>query len=157
MSDEPKPERKRRGFWTEQRRRFVEIYTGNAKAAAIQAGYSVKAASRLACELMKNPRIVSAIRARADRHLKPFSAGREELQEFWSDIIRNKDALLEDRIKASALLGKSHGMFVDKVQLNSTNTTTVPKVDEETARAWARKTLPAPVQEEEEAEVVGPH
>ena len=48
-----------------------------------------------------------------------------ELQEFWSDFCRNTYVKDNDRLKASELLGKSKGAFLDRVEA----TVSIPKIE----------------------------
>ena len=48
-----------------------------------------------------------------------------ELQEFWSDFCRNTEVKDNDRLKASELLGKSKGAFLDRVEA----TVSIPKIE----------------------------
>ena len=49
---------------------------------------------------------------------KPRIADMDEINKFWSDVMRNSEADLKDRLKASELRARSAGMFTDKVQVS---------------------------------------
>lgn len=49
---------------------------------------------------------------------KPRIADMDEINTFWSDVMRNSEADLKDRLKASELRARSAGMFTDKVQVS---------------------------------------
>lgn len=49
---------------------------------------------------------------------KPRIADMAEINKFWSDVMRNSEADLKDRLKASELRARSAGMFTDKVQVS---------------------------------------
>lgn len=49
---------------------------------------------------------------------KPRIADMDEINTFWTDIMRNSEADLKDRLKASELRARSAGMFTDKVQVS---------------------------------------
>ena len=49
---------------------------------------------------------------------KPRIADMDEINKFWSDVMRNSEADLTDRLKASELRARSAGMFTDKVQVS---------------------------------------
>lgn len=49
---------------------------------------------------------------------KPRIADMDEINTFWSDVMRDTDAELKDRLKASELRARSAGMFTDKVQIS---------------------------------------
>lgn len=48
---------------------------------------------------------------------KPRIADMREINEFWSDIIRNQEEATKDRLKASELRAKAAGAFIDKVEV----------------------------------------
>ena len=49
----------------------------------------------------------------------------KELREFWSDMARDMDTRTQERLKASELLGKSMGAFLDKQEI----TVSIPKIN----------------------------
>ena len=49
-------------------------------------------------------------------------ADMREIKEFWSNMLRNTESKDSDRLKASELLGKTYGAFLDRVE-NTTPTT----------------------------------
>ena len=102
---------------TVKQRRFVEAYTGNATAAAIEAGYSGKTAHSIGQENLTKPEIIVAIQARETVRTAPLIADREARQTFWSTTMNDHGAAMRDRLKASELLGKSEGDFLDNVNL----------------------------------------
>lgn len=104
---------------TRRRQRFVEAYAGNATGAAIAAGYSEKTAYAQGHRLLKNVEVAQAIREREARAIRPAIANRSERQEFWTMALRNGDLPLTERLKASELLGKSEGDFLEKVKLEA--------------------------------------
>jgi phage terminase small subunit len=97
----------------------VEAYmgkaAGNATKAAKLAGYSQHTARQQATRMLSKPHIRSAISSRAEND--PNVATREERQRFWSDAMRGKIARFDskDRLKASELLGKASGDFLDRL------------------------------------------
>lgn len=96
-----------------RQRRFVEAFSGNACAAALEAGY---AHANHGPRLMEQPLIVAAIRARESERLSALVATRLERQAFWSETMKNGDLEMRDRLKASELLGRSEADFTDKLQ-----------------------------------------
>jgi phage terminase small subunit len=106
-----------RGLSVKQRR-FVEAYDGNATAAAIAAGYSPKTARSVGQENLTKPDIAKAIKDRENKRMESTILTREERQAFWSDIIRNEDEKnIMAKLKASELLAKSEGDFLDRHEL----------------------------------------
>lgn len=102
------------GKLTTKQQLFVAAYSGNATEAAIKAGYSPKTARQLGAQLLSNINIQKHLQAKTAKKVKKLIATREERQQFWTDIMRNKKATLSDRMKASDLLGRSEADFTDK-------------------------------------------
>jgi hypothetical protein len=104
---------------SERERRFVEYFmgeaAGNATQAARLAGYSAKSARHQASRLLTKRNILGAIAAR--RENDPQIMTRIERQQLWSDMARArgefKHATIDERRKASELLGKSQADFVE--------------------------------------------
>lgn len=110
-------EKQPRGLSVKQRR-FVEAYDGNATAAAIAAGYSPKTARVQGHKNITKDNILEAIQSRENKRLKSTILTREERQAFWSDIIRSEDEKnIMAKLKASELLAKSEGDFLDRHEL----------------------------------------
>lgn len=115
----------------EKRERFVEAFTGvaegNAKKAAELAGY--KDADKIGARLMREPWVQQAIervRKEAEKAV-PGIMTREERFAWWSTIIRGDPIQqmilgvevmatppMAARLKASELLGKAQGDFVER-------------------------------------------
>lgn len=111
---------------TEKQRRFVEAFmgqaAGNATEAARLAGYdgdddSLRA---IASQNLTKLNIREAIESRIDSD--PLVATRFDRQRFWSRVMAGKEmdgdkpAQMKDRLKASELLARSHGDFVERVE-----------------------------------------
>lgn len=110
---------------TEKQRRFVECYmgkcAGNGTAAARAAGYkgNTVTLAAVATENLRKPLIQQAIQARIAK--APEVATREELQAFWSAVLRGNpklQATILERLRASELLGKTMRMFVERVDVH---------------------------------------
>ena len=104
-----------------RQRAFVEAYCGNATEAAIAAGYSAKYAGRNADKLLKNTKIQEALKEREDKRLASLIATREERQRFWTTLMRDEERKEADRLKASELLAKSEGDFLERRELTGPN------------------------------------
>lgn len=104
---------------SERERCFVEAYmgqaAGNATKAAIAAGYSQKTAASIASRLLRKVKIKKAIKTRVKAD--PKAATREDRQRFWTNVMDGTGKFakvgMKDRLKASELLGKSQGDFVE--------------------------------------------
>ena len=105
-----------------KQKRFIEAYCGNATDAARLAGYkgNDNTLGQVGDENLKKPKIAAAIKAREDERLLKTIANREERQQFWTSIMRDEldddPQDMKDRLKASELLGKSEGDFLDRIQ-----------------------------------------
>ena len=94
---------------TEKQKRFCDFYieTGNAKEAAIRAGYSEKTAKQIGQENLTKP----DLRAYIDERLAELKNERQAVVDI--------DVGAKDRLKAAELLGKRHALFTDKVDLQT--------------------------------------
>ena len=102
---------------TPKQKRFIEAYTGNATKAAIAAGYSEKTAYSQGERLLRNVEISSAIQERENRQLSALVATRSERQSFWSRVMRDEAEQMRDRLRASELLAKASGDFLERMEL----------------------------------------
>jgi len=126
-------------------RLFVEAYAGDVLEAMKIAGWSghEEHLTRKGNELLRQPLILDAIKHRTKyvAKTKKAIASKEDRQEWWSKLMFNKDPnaskggfdkhgnpLPEDyvpevpmsaRLKASELLGKSEGDFVDRIDIDA--------------------------------------
>lgn len=101
---------------TAKQRCFVEVYAGNATEAAIAAGYSPKTAYSIGQNNLKKVEIQKAIQARETERMGKAIATREQRQQFWTEVMESEEQPMRDRLKASELLGKSEGDFLDRVE-----------------------------------------
>ena len=125
---------------TEKQRRFCDFYieTGNAKEAAVKAGYSEKTAKQIGQENLTKPDLRAYIDKRLEELKNERTADAQEVLEYLTAVMRgeNKEATLigvgegaqaianidvgaKDRLKAAELLGKRHALFTDKVDLQT--------------------------------------
>lgn len=100
---------------TVRQKRFIEAYNGNASEAARQAGYSERWSASNIDKILKNTEIRAAIQQREQERTDSMIATREERQRFWTTILRDPETDLRDRLRASELLGKSEGDFLEKM------------------------------------------
>ena len=121
---------------TPKQRRFVELYNGNATEAAIAAGYSRKTARSIGQRILTNVDISEAIKAREDKELRHFIANREERQRLWTEIMNDPEMKTSDRLRASELLGRSEGDFIERqaVELSGSINVFLPGAREELLR-----------------------
>src|SRR5262245_30158301 len=85
---------------------------GNATKAAVLAGYSPTTARKQGSRLLTKGNIRTAIDERS--HANPLIWSREQRQSFWTKIAADQTIGVRDRLKASELLARSQGDFVEK-------------------------------------------
>ena len=96
--------------------KFIAVYSGNATEAARLAGYKGNddTLKQVGSENLAKHYIKAEIKKRMDKTVKKLIATREERQTFWTEVMKKKAARMNDRLKASELLGKSEADFTDK-------------------------------------------
>jgi phage terminase small subunit len=127
---------------TDQQKLFCEHYVangGNGSQAAIAAGYERKSARQQACRLMGREDIQAYINELAAPGRNQRIATADEILEYMSTIVRKKrDELnggepcgikLADANKMAVQLGKYHGLFVDRQEIEEDSSVTI-KVQE---------------------------
>lgn len=105
---------------TAKEQRFVDAYDGVGSDAARAAGYTGtdEAIRTTACRMLKKPHIAAAIQSREKTRATKTIATREQRQEFWTETMNDVAAELRDRLKASELLGKSEGDFIERHEMS---------------------------------------
>ena len=103
---------------SDKQRAFVAEYLKdcNASQAAIRAGYASKNANVTGPRLLVNVRIKTAIQEGQAALTSERIADAAELREFWTGLVRQDDALMGERLKASELMAKALQMFTIKVE-----------------------------------------
>lgn len=90
---------------------------GNGEKAVTAAGYAEKYARSHAYRLIARPEVRQMIRERGDAIAGQRLAGMEEINAFWTAVMRDEGRDIKDRLKASELRAKAAGGFLDKVSL----------------------------------------
>ena len=105
---------------TTKQQRFVDFYDGNATEACRKAGYkgNENTLNQMANKLVRNGKIKTAIEKREKLSNKRIIMDRESRQELWTMIALDKEERTETRLRASELLGKSEGDFIDRHELS---------------------------------------
>ena len=98
----------------------MDFYDGNATEACRKAGYkgSNHTLEQVAYENLRKPEIVSAIESRERLSKEKAIMDRESRQELWTMIALDKEERTDTRLRASELLGKSEGDFIDRHELS---------------------------------------
>jgi phage terminase small subunit len=103
---------------TIEEKRIIKAFDGNPVSTARTLGIKPDVVRKA----IAIPQIAEKIRTRHDNiYNKPAImetavATRQERQKFWTDLMHDVTAAMGDRIKASELLGKSEGDFLDRVE-----------------------------------------
>lgn len=107
---------------------FCEYYVacGNATESAIKAGYSKRTARSIGQRLLQNVDIQNYIKELNEKNRTERMADMQEIKEFWTSTLRDKKAKMQDRIKASELLAKTEGAFLEKVEIKGEITNNNP-------------------------------
>lgn len=105
---------------TEQQKKFCDnfIKSGNATQSYMDAGYTAKgaAARANASRLLTYDNVKEYIEQRSKSIEKDTIAGIQEVKEFWTEILRSEKQDVKDRMKASELMAKTYGAFLDRVE-----------------------------------------
>lgn len=103
---------------TERQQRFVEAYAacGNATEAARRAGYTDPSKGR---QLVTKSSIVAALATFAKERKSKAIAEADERHAFWTEVMRARRRDVKDRLKASELLGKAQGDFLERHEIIS--------------------------------------
>ena len=100
---------------TIKQKRFIDSFDGNATESARKAGY--KNPNVAGSRLLANDSIKEAIQSREKKRNSKDIAGRKERQRFWTAIMKDTSAKISDRLRASELLGRSEGDFLDRTEV----------------------------------------
>ena len=108
---------------TIKQKKFCDLYmkTGNATQSYIKAGYKTTGnASRVeASKLLTKPNIQEYIAFQQEKVNKKNIMTLEQIQEFWSSVAQTQEELMPNRLKASELLVKTQGGFLDRLNVNA--------------------------------------
>lgn len=105
---------------TERQKKFAEYYAqcGNTVQSAIKAGYSENYANTNACKLLENDRVADYIRTLTEAAQTARIMTARERQAILSDIAKDKQNELSDRIRAIDTLNKMTGEYTQKVSID---------------------------------------
>ena len=123
----------------QRRRAFCEAYlaSGNATEAAREAGYSARSQGQ---RLLTFADVQEYLAARNQEISAASTAQVEEIRQFWTATMRDQGAKTGDRLKASELLAKTYGAFLDRVEVDAEVKTRelMAEMTEEELRALAQ-------------------
>lgn len=127
---------------TQRQRAFCEAYlvSGNATEAAKRAGYSERTARSIGQRLLTFVDVRGYLGQRNREICAENTATVEEVRRFWSDTMRDESAKLADRLKASEMLARAYGAFLDRAEVQGRCALHNPfeALSEEELRALAR-------------------
>jgi len=103
----------------QRQRAFCEAYlvSGNAAEAAREAGYSPKTARSIGQRLLTFVDVQEYLDQRNQEISAARTAQVEEIRQFWTATMRDDAAKTGDRLKASELLAKTYGAFLERVDV----------------------------------------
>ena len=88
----------------------------NATRAAVAVGYSPKTAYSQGQRLLKDPDVKEVLEADLTERKSELIATREQRQQLWTEIMYDTEQSTRDRLRASELLGKSCGDFIERIE-----------------------------------------
>ena len=105
----------------DRQRAFCQYYAADpdGTAAAIKAGYSKRTAAAIASENLRKPELLDYIKQLQAEAEAARVADLVEVKRFWTATMRDEEQRVEFRLKASELLAKSSGEFVQRVDLTA--------------------------------------
>ena len=109
---------------TDKQELFIQEYLidFNATRAAKKAGYSEKTAYSQGQRLLKHVEVKNKITSLKQERISDLIATKEQRQQFWSKTMFDQEVDMKNRLRASELLGKSCGDFIDRVETKNENT-----------------------------------
>ena len=103
-----------------QRSFVLGLIAGKSQTQAYRdAGYVTSAPEVNASRLMRNAKVRSAFREAAAIVQSGAVADAVERQEFWTSVMRDPNIHLRDRLKASELLGRAGGDFIERIEADT--------------------------------------
>ena len=106
---------------TDKQELFIQEYLTdlNATRAAKRAGYSEKTAYSIGQENLTKPEIQQVIQEHLEKRKSALIATREQRQQLWTEIMYDTEQSTKDRLRASELLAKSQGDFIERIEAKS--------------------------------------
>ena len=103
---------------------------GMSQRQAYREAYDTKASDEVvdvsASRLSKNPKLTLRLQELRTALVSPSIADRQERLELWSGIARDDEERTGDRLRATELLGKSQGDFIERTESMNLNFHTIP-------------------------------
>lgn len=107
---------------TEKQKRFIDYYiqTGNASESCKLAGYNGNNLDVIGAKNLE--KLKDFIKPRIDTLDTTRALELEDIFIFWTNTIKNETLKISDRLRASELLAKSQGAFIEKVEIKEIDT-----------------------------------
>lgn len=105
----------------QRKRAFCEAYliSGNATDAAREAGYSPRSARSIGQRLLTFDDVQEYLERRNQEISAANTAQMEEVRQFWTATMRDENTKPADRLKASELLAKTYGAFLERLKVDA--------------------------------------
>lgn len=105
----------------QRKRAFCEAYliSGNATDAAREAGYSPRSARSIGQRLLTFDDVREYLERRNQEISAANTAQMEEVRQFWTATMRDENMKPADRLKASELLAKTYGAFLERLKVDA--------------------------------------
>ena len=119
---------------------FCEFYvaSGNATESAIKAGYSEKYTNKNVSKIRQNTAVQEYIKELQEKAKTNRIMTAVERREILTEVIKNRNEKLQDRLKALDILNKMDGEYIEKMQLSGqVNTNPLSGLTTEELRALA--------------------
>ena len=119
---------------------FCEYYVacGNATESAIKAGYKEKTSRVTASKMLTKANIKKYIKELQEKTKTSRIMTAIERREFLTEVIKNGNEKIQDRLKALDILNKMDGEYIEKMQLSGqVNTNPLSGLTTEELRALA--------------------
>lgn len=125
----PAPKAQRRGVkgtvLDPRQRAFAIAYaaSGNATAAAIEAGYAASGAKKRGCLLLVNPLVAALIKELATKNERAGIMSARRRQEMLTEFAEDVGNDIKDRIKSIEVLGRMMGDFIERREVEHSGAT----------------------------------
>lgn len=115
---------------TPKQQAFADYYiqTGNATESYKKAYESCKkdeTARANASRLLTNANVIAYVEEKQKELESSRMADITEVREFWTEAMRNPNNTMKDRLKASEMIARTSGAFLDKVEMKTTGEQTI--------------------------------
>lgn len=118
---------------TVKQKAFCDYYlmSGNATQSAIKAGYSEASAYQIGHENLNKVEIKKYLQSKNKELDKELIADMNEVQAFWAETMRNEEYKIDERLRASDLIARSNGAYLERVEQSGQLNLKVEWLDED--------------------------